>query len=102
MIVGLITLAFVGVLQSLGALAVDTVRVEPEWRTDAAGEDERGHAAPRTTPGPDALGVVAIDLPYRAEPSLHAVARTTAPASSVRLGSPDSRAPPALLVSASV
>jgi hypothetical protein len=101
-IVGLITLAFVGVLQSLGALAADTVPVEPQWRSDAAGEDERGRAAPGEAPGPDAAGVAAVDLPYRAEPSLDAVARTTAPASSVRFRSPDSRAPPALLAPTSV
>ncbi len=100
MIAGLITLALVGVLQSLGALA-DTVPAEPEWRSGAAGEDERGHAA-RGASGPDAVGVAAVDLPYRAEPSLGAVGFAPAPASSFRLRSADSRAPPALLRHTSV
>jgi hypothetical protein len=99
-IAGLITLTLVGVLQSLGALA-DTIPVEPEWRSDAAGEDERGPAG-RGAPGPDAVGAAAIDLPYRAELSEDAVTRTAAPASSVRLRSPDPRAPPALLARTSV
>jgi len=94
-IAGLITLALVGVLQTLNALA-DRVPVEPEWRSDAAGEDERGPAG-RGASGPDAVGASAVDLPYRAEPSLGAVASVPAPASSLRRRSADSRAPPALL-----
>lgn len=99
MAAGLITLALVGMLQALGALA-DTLPVDPAWLSDAAGEDECGHAALRAS-SPDAVGAAAIDLPYRAEPTLDAIDCTTAPAARVRLRSHESRAPPALLAHAS-
>jgi len=100
-IAGLITLAIVGMLQSLGALA-DNVPVDPTWQSDAAGEDERGHAAGRGASSPDAVGAAAMGLPHRGEPTLAVVACTTAPASRIRPGSQASRAPPALLTHASV
>jgi len=100
-IAGLITLALVGILQSLGALA-DVVPVDPVWRSDAAGEDERGRAAGRDVSSPDAGGAGAVELPHRGEPTLAAVEHRTAAASSVRLRSPESRAPPALLSHASI
>ena len=93
---GLITLAFVGMLQSLGALA-ETVPVDPTWRSDASSDDERGHAAGRGPSSHDAIGPVAVSIPRRAQPTLDLIADTAALLSSVRLPSQESRAPPALL-----
>src|SRR4029077_18597539 len=56
---GLITLAFVGMLQSLGALA-ETVPVDPTWGGDACSDTERGHAAGRGPSSHDAIGPVAV------------------------------------------
>jgi hypothetical protein len=95
-IAGLITLAFVGMLQSLGALA-DTVSVDPTWRSDASSDDERGHPAGRGPSSPDAIGLAAASIQGRAQPTLDPIADTAALLSSVRLPSPESRAPPALL-----
>ena len=95
-LVGLITLAFVGMLQSLGALA-DTVPVDPTWRSDASSDDERGHAAGRGPSSPDAIGPAAVSIQGRAQPTLDLIADTAAFLSSVRLSSQKSRAPPALL-----
>lgn len=95
-LVGLITLAFVGMLQSLGALA-DTVPVDPTWRSDASSDDERGHAAGRGPSSPDAIGPAAVSIQGRAQPTLDLIADTAALLSSVRLSSQKSRAPPALL-----
>ena len=96
MVAGLLTLALVGMLQSLGALA-DTVPVDPTWRSDTADEDERGHAAGRGPSSPEAIGPAAISSPHRVEPTLDVIDDTTAPAFSVRILSQESRAPPALL-----
>lgn len=98
---GLITLALVGMLQSLGALA-DTVSVDPVWRGEAAGEDERGDAGGRGASSPDAAGATAIDLPHRGEPMRGAAVSSVAPASRLRLRSPEPRAPPVLSAHASV
>jgi len=98
---GLITLALVGMLQSLGALA-DIVPVDPTWRSDASSEDERGHAAGRGPSSPEGIGPVAVSLPRRAQPTLDPIADTATPHSSVRLPSQESRAPPALLAPVSL
>jgi hypothetical protein len=92
---GLITLAFVGMLQSLGALA-DTP-VDPTWRSDASSDDERGHAAGRGPSSQHAIGPVAVSIPCRAQPTLDLIADTAGLLSSLRLPSQESRAPPALL-----
>lgn len=101
MLAGLITLALVGVLQSLGALA-DSVSVDPVWRGEAAGEDERGHAGARDAASPDAAGVTAVDLPHCGDPARGAAEYTSAPAWHLRPRSPEPRAPPALSAHASV
>jgi hypothetical protein len=95
-IAGLITLALVGMLQSLGALA-DTVPVDPTWRSDASGEHEYGHAAGRGPSSPDAIGPAALAAPRRAQPITDFIADTAALHASPRLPSRESRAPPALL-----
>ena len=101
MVAGLITLALVGMLQSLGALA-DTVPVDPTWRSDTTDEDERGHAAGRGPSSPDAIGPAATSSRHGGEPTLDVLDDTTAPAFSVRLLSQESRAPPALLRHSSI
>jgi hypothetical protein len=101
MLAGLITLALVGMLQSLGALA-DTAPVDPTWRSDAAGEDERGHAAGRGPASPGAIGPAGIRAPRRGEPTLDIPFEPAALDSSVRLRSRPSRAPPAPLFRASL
>ena len=103
MIAGLITLALVGVLQSLGALVADTVPVEPTWRSDtAAGDDELGQASGRGVSRPDAAGCALIDLSHRGDSSRNAVGVPAAPAAQARSRSHESRAPPALLTHLSV
>lgn len=101
MLAGLITLAFVGMLQSLGALA-DTVPVDPTWRSDASTDDECGHAAGREPSSPDATGPAAVSIQGRAQPTLDLIADTATLLSSVRLPSQESRAPPALLSQVSI
>ncbi len=98
---GLITLALVGMLQSLGALA-DIVPVDPTWRSDASSDDERGHVAGRGPSSHDAIGPAAIRIPRRAQPTLDLIADAAAHHSSVRLPSQESRAPPALLAQVSL
>jgi hypothetical protein len=98
-IAGLITLALIGMVQSLGVLA-DTGPFEPTWRSEAADEDER--AGGRSSPSPEASGPTAIRLPGRGEPIFDLVDQSTPTASSVRLPSRESRAPPALLARASI
>jgi len=95
-IAGLITLALVGMVQSLGAL-VEPLPVEVTWRSDAAGEDERGQTTGRGPASRAAIGAAAPSPPRRGEPTLSALDDTTAPAFSVLLRSQESRAPPALL-----
>jgi len=95
-IAGLITLALVGMLQSLGAL-VEPLPIESTWCSDAAGEDERGQTTGRGPACPSAIGPGASSTPRRGEPTLDVLDDTTAPAFSVLLLSQESRAPPALL-----
>lgn len=102
MIAGLITLALVGVLQSLAALVTDTVPVEPTWRSDTAGEDECGQASGHDVSGPDAAGGALIDLAHRGDPSRNGVGAPAAPAAHARSRSHEPRAPPALLTHLSV
>jgi len=101
-IAGLITLALVGVLQSLGALVADTVPVEPTWRSDTAGEDERGQTAGRGVSSPDGVGSAFIHLPRRDDASRNAVGEPAATAAHARSRSHEPRAPPALLTHLSV
>jgi hypothetical protein len=95
-IAGLITFALVGMLQSLGALT-DTVPVDPAWRSDASGEDERGHATGRGAPSPAAIGPAALSAPHRGQPGLELIRRAAAAVSTFSFRSPESRGPPALL-----
>jgi hypothetical protein len=95
-VVGLITLALVGMVQSLGVL-VEPLPIDVAWRSDAAGEDERGQTPGRGPASPAALGAAAPSTPRRGEPTLDALDDTTAPAFSVLLQSQEPRAPPALL-----
>jgi hypothetical protein len=98
---GLITLALVGIVQSLGARG-DIIPVDPVWRGEAPVEDERGHAGGLDVSSPDAAGATAIELPDRGEPTQGVAEDATAPASRLRLRSPEPRAPPALSAHASV
>jgi hypothetical protein len=95
-VVGLIALAFVGMLQSLGAL-VEPLPIDATWCRDATGEDERPHAAGRGSACPDAIGSAAPSAPRRDDPTLDVVDDKTTPVDNVRLLSRESRAPPALL-----
>jgi len=95
-VAGLITLALVGMVQSLGAL-VEPLPIDVTWGSDAAGEDERGQTTGRGPASPAAIGPAALSTPRRGEPTLDALDDTTAPAFSVLLRSQESRAPPALL-----
>ena len=95
-VVGLITLAVVGMLQSLGAL-VEPLPIDASWCSDAAGEDERGQTSGRGPSSPVAIGPVAPSIPHRGESTRDVFDDATAPAASVRLLSRESRAPPALL-----
>jgi hypothetical protein len=94
-----IALALVGMMQSLGVLA-DAGPLEPTWRSEAAADDECDSG--RSSPSPEATGPAAIRPPGRGAPTLDVVDQTTPSASSIRLPSRDSRAPPALLAHPSV
>jgi hypothetical protein len=95
-VAGLITLAVVGMLQSLGAL-VEPLPIDASWCGDAAGEDERGESSGRGPCSPVAIGPAAPSIPRRGEPTRDVLDDPKAQASSVRLLSHESRAPPALL-----
>jgi hypothetical protein len=94
-IAGLITIAFVGMLQSLGVLA-GTVP-DTTWRSDAATDDERGHATGRGPANRAVIvaGVAGIDP--RDRPTGDVVVETVACRATVPFQCPESRAPPALL-----
>jgi len=100
-IVGLVTLAVVGMLQSLGAL-VEPLPIDASWCSDATGEDERGQTSGRGPSSPVAIGPAAPTIPHRGEPTRGVLHDTTGPAAGVRLLSRESRAPPALLVHSSL
>jgi len=95
-VVGLITLAVVGMLQSLGAL-VEPLPLDASWYGDAAGEDERGESRGWGPFSPVAIGPAAPSIPRRGEPTRDVLDDPTAPVCSVRLLSHESRAPPAPL-----
>jgi len=95
-IAGLITLALVGMLQSLGAL-VEPLPIDATWCSDATGEDERPRATGRGPSCPDAIGSAAPNIPRRSEPTLDVVADAPAAPDNARHLSSESRAPPALL-----
>lgn len=94
MIAGLITIAFVGMLQSLGVFA-GTVP-DATWRSDATTGDERGHATGYGPANPEVIvaGVAGIDP--RDQPSRDVVVETVARLARVRFQCPEPRAPPAL------
>jgi hypothetical protein len=95
-VAGLITLALVGVLQSLGAL-VEPLPIDATWCSDQTGEDERGRVAGGRPACPDAIACAAPTIPRRGAPTLDAVDDWTAFPYNARLLSRASRAPPALL-----
>lgn len=101
MIAGLITLALVGMLQSLGVLA-DTVSVDPTWRSDTADEDERGHAAGQGPASPEAIGPTGILAPRRDDPARDIPVEPVTLDSSAQLRPRQPRAPPAPLFRASL
>ena len=91
-VVGVITLALLGMLQTL--VLADPAPVDPTWKSDVAGEDERGHAAGRASSAPDAAGPVASDIIGYGEPAREAIGDPAVSAVRVRLPSSESRAPP--------
>jgi hypothetical protein len=95
----LITLALVGMLQTL--VLADPAPVDPTWKSEAAREDERGHAAGHASSTPDATGPVASYIIDSGAPARPAFDDRPASAVGVRLPSSESRAPPRLLSLAS-
>lgn len=94
-IAGLITIAFVGMLQSLGAFA-GTVP-DATWRSDATTDDERGHAAGRGPANPDVIVARVAAIDPRDQPIGDVVVETVACRATIRFRCPEPRAPPALL-----
>ena len=99
MVVGLVTLAIVGMLQTL--VLADPAPVDPTWKSDVAGEDERGHAAGRASSNHDAAGPVASDIVGRSEPARETLGDPSVSAAGLRLPASPSRAPPLLFSLAS-
>jgi hypothetical protein len=95
----LITLALVGMLQTL--VLADPAPVDPTWKSEAASEAERGHAAGRASFTPDATGPAASYIIGYGAPAREAFGDRPASAVGVRLRSSESRAPPRLLSLAS-
>ncbi len=94
-IAGLITVAVVGMLQSLGAF-VGTVP-DATWRSDASIDDEGGHAAGRGPSNPDVIVPATVGAATHARPTADLVVKTVARRGSVRFRWREPRAPPALL-----
>jgi hypothetical protein len=94
-VIGLVALAFVGVLQSFGAL-VEPLPIETGW-CDRADEAKRGQTTGRIPSTPVAVVPTRPCVPDRNDSALDVLDLTTQLISDVRLGPPDSRAPPALL-----
>jgi hypothetical protein len=94
-IAGLITIAFVGMLQSLGVLAGPVP--DTTWRSDATTDDERGHATGRGPANLDviAAGVAGVDA--RDQPTGDVIVETVACHATARFQCPEPRAPPTLL-----
>jgi len=93
-VVGLVTLALVGMLQTL--VLADPAPVDPTWKSEAAGEDERGHAASHVSTNPDAAGPVASHLIGYGEPAREALGDPALSAAGLRRAASQSRAPPLL------
>jgi hypothetical protein len=98
-VVGLVTLALVGMLQTL--VLADPAPVDPTWKSEASGEDERGHAAGHASTNPDAAGPPADFIIGYGEPARESLADPAASAAGLRRAASPSRAPPFLLSLAS-
>ena len=94
-VIGLVTLALVGVLQSVGAL-VEPLPIETGW-CDGADEAKRGQTTGRILSTLVAVVPARPYVPDRNDSALGVLDLTTQLISGVRLGPPESRAPPALL-----
>jgi hypothetical protein len=94
-VIGLVTLALVGVVQSVGAL-VEPLPIETGWcdGADGATRDQTGGHIAST---PVAIVAARPYVPDRNDSALGVLDLTTQLISGVRLGPPESRAPPALL-----
>jgi len=95
-VAGLITLALVGMLQSLGAL-IEPLPIDEAWCSDQTGDDERGRTAGRGTACPPAIVPAAPPAPPHRGPARGVVARCFTLPDNARLLSRESRGPPSLL-----
>ncbi len=95
-VAGLITLALVGMLQSLGAL-VEPLPIDEAWCSDQTGDDERGRTAGRGTTYPPAIVPAAPPAPPHLDPARDVVTECFTPPDNLRLLSRESRGPPPLL-----
>src|SRR5262245_62095751 len=94
-VIGLVTLALVGVVQSVGAL-VEPLPIETGW-CDGADEAKRGQTTGQIPSTPVAIVPARPCVPHRNDSELDGLDLTTRLISGIRLGPPESRAPPALL-----
>src|SRR5262249_23597252 len=94
-IAGLITIAVVGMLQTLGAFAATVP--DATWRSDASREDGRALAAGRGPSNPDVLVPAMVGIAHHVSPTVDLVVQTVAYGARVRCDRPEPRAPPALL-----
>jgi hypothetical protein len=94
-VIGLVTLAFVGILQSVGAL-VEPLPVETGW-CDAADEAKRGQTTGHRPSTPVAVVPARPSVPDRNDSALDILDLATSLIASVRLGPSESRAPPTIL-----
>lgn len=94
-VIGLVALAFVGILQSVGAL-VEPLPIETGW-SDAADEATRGQTIGHVPSTPVAVVPARPRVPDRNDSALDILDLATSLIAGVRLGPPESRAPPALL-----
>jgi hypothetical protein len=94
-VIGLVTLAFVGILQSVGAL-VEPLPIGTGW-CDAADEAKRGQTTGHVPSTPVAVVPARPYVPDRNDSALDTVDLASSFLASVRLGPAESRAPPALL-----
>jgi hypothetical protein len=100
-VIGLVTLALLGILQSVSAL-VEPLPIETGWCNEAADEAKRGQTARQVPSTPAAVIPARPCVPDRDDSALDVVGLTTPLLSGVRLGPPESRAPPALLTRSSI
>jgi len=94
-VIGLVTLALVGILQSVGAL-VEPLPIETGW-CDGADEAKRGQTTGHAPSTSVAVVPTRPSVPDRNDSALDVLDPATSLISGVRLGPPESRAPPALL-----